>query len=131
MANRPVHFEIGCDDTQRAVKFYTQLFGWEIKKWDSDQFVYWTVTTGDANSYGLNGALHPRNKDFQGSTNSVVITMSVEDVDAMTKKVTELGGKVTMEPSDMPGVGRLAQCMDTEGNLFGLIKPNMTGMSNQ
>jgi uncharacterized protein len=131
MANRPIHFEIGCEDTQRAVKFYTQLFGWEIKKWESDQFEYWTIATGDANSYGLNGALHPRNADFKGNTNSVVLTMGVEDVDATAKRVTELGGKVLMEPSDMPGVGRLAQCLDTEGNLFGLIKPNMTAMPNQ
>ena len=31
---RIVHFEIYADDVDRASKFYTDLFGWEINKWD-------------------------------------------------------------------------------------------------
>lgn len=30
---RPVHFEIHADDTDRAIAFYTALFGWEFKRW--------------------------------------------------------------------------------------------------
>lgn len=32
--NRVVHFEISADDPTRAVNFYTNAFGWEIKKWE-------------------------------------------------------------------------------------------------
>jgi predicted enzyme related to lactoylglutathione lyase len=31
---RPVHFEIHAEDPERAANFYSQLFGWEITKWD-------------------------------------------------------------------------------------------------
>ena len=31
--SRIVHFEINADDPQRAVAFYQNVFGWEIKKW--------------------------------------------------------------------------------------------------
>lgn len=29
-----VHFEIPADDIDRARKFYSELFGWKIEKWD-------------------------------------------------------------------------------------------------
>ena len=29
---RPVHFEIHATDPQRAIRFYTQLFGWTFTK---------------------------------------------------------------------------------------------------
>ena len=29
-----VHFELPADDIERAKKFYTNLFGWKIEKWD-------------------------------------------------------------------------------------------------
>jgi uncharacterized protein len=128
MGNRPAHFEIPADDVPRAVKFYSGLFDWQIKKWESDQFEYWIVSTGDANSYGINGAIYKRPGkigELNGSTNSYVITMFADNIDELAKKVVELGGRVVSEPNDMPGVGRLAQCIDSEGNLFGLIKPDM------
>ena len=31
---RVVHFEIRADNPERAVKFYSEIFGWEIQKWD-------------------------------------------------------------------------------------------------
>lgn len=122
MANRPVHFEIPADDTQRAVKFYQELFGWDIKKWDSNEFEYWMIVTGETNTLGINGAIYPRPKG--AGSGGWIITMDVVDIDGLAKKVVELGGKVTTEPADMPGVGRLCQCLDTEGNAFGMIKPD-------
>ena len=44
---RIVHFEIYADDVGRASKFYTDLFGWEINKWDGPpQMDYRLVVTG-------------------------------------------------------------------------------------
>ncbi|HEV2494165.1 MAG TPA: VOC family protein [Terriglobia bacterium] len=31
---RVIHFEINADQPERAAKFYTAVFGWEIKKWE-------------------------------------------------------------------------------------------------
>ena len=31
---RPVHFEIPAENPQRAINFYTRVFGWTFKKWD-------------------------------------------------------------------------------------------------
>jgi hypothetical protein len=31
--NRIIHFEIHAGDPERAVKFYKDVFGWEIHEW--------------------------------------------------------------------------------------------------
>ncbi len=37
---RVVHFEINADDPERAAKFYQNVFGWKIKKWEGP-IDYW------------------------------------------------------------------------------------------
>jgi len=31
---RVIHFEIVADNPERAVKYYKEVFGWELTKWD-------------------------------------------------------------------------------------------------
>ena len=42
--SRVVHFEIHAENPERAVRFYTAVFGWTITKWDGP-FDYWLVST--------------------------------------------------------------------------------------
>lgn len=40
-----VHFEIPADDPERAARFYRELFGWDVGKWDGTAgggIEYWT-----------------------------------------------------------------------------------------
>jgi predicted enzyme related to lactoylglutathione lyase len=46
----------------------------------------------------------------------------VASLDASTKKVKSLGGSLISERMAVPGMGFLVNCMDTEGNLFGLYE---------
>ncbi len=61
--NRIVHFEIHAADPERAVKFYKDVFGWEITEWVipgveiKDENRYWLVTTGPETEPGINGGL--------------------------------------------------------------------------
>ena len=57
--NRPVHFEIQAQDPERAIKFYTEVFGWKIDKWPGLDWEYWVVMTADKDSKepGINGGL--------------------------------------------------------------------------
>ena len=41
--------------------------------------------------------------------------ITVDDVDAIVKKVKALGGKVLLEPQDIPDVGRMATIQDLQG----------------
>ena len=44
--NRVVHFEIYADDTERAKKFYADIFGWTYQDWSFNGAPYFGVLTG-------------------------------------------------------------------------------------
>jgi len=112
---RVVHFEIHADDLEQAVKFYQDVFGWEIVKWEGPQD-YWLITTGPDDEPGINGGLMKRMDPSASTWN----TVEVPSVDEFTAKIIESGGKVVMPKTTIPGVGYQAYCQDTEGNVFGL-----------
>jgi hypothetical protein len=113
---RVIHFEIPTDEPERAVQFYTKVFGWDIQKWNGPQ-EYWVVTTGPADKPGINGGLFRR----QGPVNCVN-TIDVPSVDDFAATITENGGQVVVPKMAIPGVGYLIYCQDTEGNIFGICE---------
>jgi predicted enzyme related to lactoylglutathione lyase len=52
---RVIHFGIPVDNGDRAIKFYSHVFGWNIQKWGPQD--YWLVETGEKNQPGKGGAL--------------------------------------------------------------------------
>jgi predicted enzyme related to lactoylglutathione lyase len=119
--NRVVHFELGASDAVRAVEFYKSVFGWQSQKWDGPQ-EYYLMMTGAASEPGINGGIL-RLQDGQPRT---VNSIAVESVDEFAKKVEAAGGKLVVPKVAIPGVGWLAYCHDTEGNIFGLHQPDPT-----
>jgi hypothetical protein len=63
---RVVHFELTADDPVRASEFYTNVFGWQIQKWDGPED-YWLVTTGGRETPGIDGGIM-RRADFGGAS---------------------------------------------------------------
>jgi hypothetical protein len=114
---RIVHFEINADDPERAVRFYQRVFGWKIDKW-AGPVDYWLVTTGEESQPGINGGIMKRMSP-QASTYN---TVDVPSVDKFTRKITEEGGKIVVPKMAVPGVGYMAYCADTEGNVFGIME---------
>ncbi|NHH98379.1 hypothetical protein DYY66_0095 [Candidatus Nitrosotalea sp. FS] len=49
-------------------------------------------------------------------------TIEVPSIDEYISKVQSSGGQVLMPKTLIPGVGHYATCMDTEGNIFGMIQ---------
>ena len=108
------HFEIPADDIKRAIKFYTDLFGWQISA--SEGFEdYWLIQVGEEGQ-DLGGGLMKREAPDQGPVSYV----QVESVAEYAAKVQELGGQVIVPRSPVPGMGWFAHCMDTESNIFAL-----------
>jgi uncharacterized protein len=114
---RPIHFEISADEPSRAVKFYQEVFGWKIEKWNGPM-EYWMVMTGDSKQPGIDGGIMRREQPFPPTTN----TMDVPSVDDFVAKVLKSGGKVVRPKMAVPTVGWMAYCQDTEGNIFGIIQ---------
>jgi predicted enzyme related to lactoylglutathione lyase len=114
--SRVIHFEIPADNPDRAVKFYSQIFGWKFDKWPGPQD-YWLITTGKEEP-GINGGMLRRPHPGAGTVN----TIGVVSLDETLQQVLAAGGKTVMPRTPIPNVGYLAYCQDTEGNTFGLMQ---------
>ena len=117
--NRVIHFEFAAQNPDRAAKFYKTVFGWESTKWDGPP-EYWLMKTGPDNKPGINGGIM-RQTDTMPKT---VNTIEVPSIEEFIDKITRNGGSVAMPKMAIPGVGYQAYCLDPEGNLFGIHKPD-------
>ena len=113
---RVVHFEFWAEDPERTVKFYEEVFGWEISKW-AGPVDYWLVTTGEDDEPGINGGIGQQKKG--GAT---YVTIDVPSVDEFIEKIVAAGGRVDVPKQPVPGVGYLAYCADPEGVVFGIME---------
>ncbi|MDD5082990.1 MAG: hypothetical protein PHU08_06410, partial [Dehalococcoidales bacterium] len=104
------------DNPERAVKFYSSIFGWDIPKWAGPQD-YWLITTGSDGEPGINGAITRRT-----GNNTTVNTISVPSVDQFITKIKRAGGKAVTPKMPVPGIGYIAYCQDTEGNTFCIMQ---------
>jgi predicted enzyme related to lactoylglutathione lyase len=121
---RPVHFEIHADDPQRAIEFYTAVFGWTVNQYADQQ--YWLVSTGPTDEPGIDGAILPRMGDRPAPGAPVVgmvNTMQVDDLDASLSKAFARGGVLTLDKMVIPGVGTVAYVLDSEANVIGMLQP--------
>ncbi|MCK9151029.1 VOC family protein [Methanobacterium alcaliphilum] len=116
---RVIHFEIPADDPERAVKFYQEVFGWEIEKWEGP-FDYWLITTGDESEAGINGAIMTKMMGDQMRN-----TIAVESFDDFATKILKSGGKSVIPKMTIPGIGIMGSFEDTEGNAFLIMEPHM------
>jgi uncharacterized protein YndB with AHSA1/START domain/predicted enzyme related to lactoylglutathione lyase len=116
--SKVIHFEIPADDPKRAIKFYEEVFGWEIEKWGQGE--YWLVSTGPEDEPGINGAIMP--KKFGDNVRD---TISIDSYEEFAEKIESQGGKMLTEKMAIPGMGFNGLFQDTEGNISGIIEITM------
>jgi predicted enzyme related to lactoylglutathione lyase len=126
MDHTVVHFEIPADDPERAAKFYRDLFGWDIQKFDGPTgggpMEYWMVQTVPTDEKGMparpgvNGGLMRRMMPGQAPVNYI----SVPSVDEFSRKAEKLGAKPLVPKRPVTGMGWFAQFTDPEGNAFAI-----------
>ena len=114
---RPVHFEIPAENPQRAIDFYSKVFGWKFSKWDGPMD-YWIINTGEEPEPGINGGLMQRRDPHQPCVN----TIGVANLDESIRAVVATSGEIAVPKMPVPGVGWLAYCKDTEGHIFGMMQ---------
>jgi predicted enzyme related to lactoylglutathione lyase len=110
MSKPVVHFEIGGRDLGKLVPFYQQLFGWDIANYGQAAMINsHTGVTGHMTALG------------HEPHNYVTVYVASDDLEGDLNKVKELGGKVVVPPTKIPG-STFAWFQDPEGNLLGLLK---------
>jgi len=104
----------------QAGKFYSQVFGWNLRRFGSDSSAYWILSNGDR---PLAGVARRENKEKKpGSLQARWVGyISVEDLQAATQQVLQEGGRLLLEPRKVPDRGYQAIAMDSEGTPIGLM----------
>ena len=111
-----VHFNIPVIDVNRAKNFYNELFGWKIERVLGPMEYYNITTYDDKGNTGVGGGMGESQEQDDQITNYI----DVASIDEYITKVQQLGGKIVMPKTPIPGFGYLAVCYDTENNKFGL-----------
>jgi hypothetical protein len=108
--------ELYTKDTKKAGSFYSQLFGWKLKESPG-------YTEFHLGNEGVGGMMA-----IEASMGDVpphwIVYFQVADIDASAAKARSLGGKLRMEPTDIPEVGRFAIPLDPQGAEFAIIRLN-------
>lgn len=111
MAGQMVHLEIPAGNTAKAKEFWGGLFGWQFQEYPGSPTEYHMTQFSDAQG----GAI----MEADGSKRGPRVYFDVDDINAGSAKVTELGGEAG-DARPVPSMGWFAVCKDVEGNEFGL-----------
>jgi predicted enzyme related to lactoylglutathione lyase len=117
MANSVVHFEIFATDVERTRKFYEQVFGWSFEAGGPPDFYH--ITTGPNSERGLTQGLIAKRRGpaSDGPINSFRCTIRVTAIHETSRAIEAAGGKMRSPVIDIPGVGKVAEFTDTDGNI--------------
>ena len=107
MSSSIAWFEGPAADTRRARDFYARVFGWTFEPFGDDDYHM---------AQNAGGAVHAAPIE-----SGLLAYFGVENIDAVLGRIRKSGGAVVDEQK-VPGVGRYAQCRDSEGNRFGVVE---------
>jgi uncharacterized protein len=114
------HIEIPADDTERARRFYGELFGWTFAP-DSPGFEGYHLFTTPAGEEGTAGAIGKRG---EMAPDKLRVYVNVDSIDETIGKVAGAGGSVVDAKAEVPGMGWYAVLADSEGNEIALWERN-------
>jgi predicted enzyme related to lactoylglutathione lyase len=120
-----IYFEIQADDTERAMRFYVDVFGWKFTNADGILVEYWRINTGDDGRGGLLKRPAPPPPPFSG-TNAYVCSFEVTNYDVTADVIQKCGGTIALPKFAVPGVCWQGYFLDTEGNTFGIFQPDQS-----
>jgi uncharacterized protein len=117
--------ELYTRDVPAAAAFFNTVFGWEAEETQFPGGAYTTVRpagSGPESSFG--GLVSMEDLPAEAGTEPHWLPyFGVEDCDASLAKVERLGGRVTLAPVELEGVGKIANIADPYGAVFAVIKP--------
>lgn len=122
MSNRVVHFEIPCDNPEKTMDFFGEVFGWKFQEFLPGE--YWSISTGDENLPGINGGIMKKQDPQQPVANSI----DVVNLDEAIAKIEKNGGTIVVPKMPIPTVGWLAYFKDPDGNIHGVYQNDPSAM---
>ncbi|MBS4219895.1 VOC family protein [Bacillus sp. FJAT-49711] len=114
MTGKVIGFELNSQEPEKAVDFYSNVFGWKVAEphWD-----YREVTTGN-DMKGIGGGIAKGPNDFP---HGIRIQIEVESIDEAISKAVEHGAMIVREKMEFDDF-YLAYIVDPTGLGIGLIE---------
>ena len=105
------HIEIPSPDIQKAIVFYTKVFGWKVEMMSGNTYAVYRIGETWV-SGGFDASTKPAGENVGPG-----IVINVGDIPAKLEDIKNAGGKVVMEKTEIPGGhGFYARFQDTNGN---------------
>lgn len=111
--------ELLTSDVAAAKAFYGKLFGWVTE--DMPEMNYTVINVAGK---GMGGIMATPS-EAKGMPPAWGAYVTVDDVDTTARLAVELGGKVVVEPMDIPKVGRFCVIQDPQGAVISAITYRM------
>ncbi len=108
--------ELMTSDVEGAKAFYGKLLGWEMEEFEMNM-PYTVVKAGDEGT----GGIMKIPAEAEGMPPQWGAYVTVTDVDDLSRRVEEIGGKLVVPLTDIPEVGRFCVIQDPQGATLGLI----------
>lgn len=116
----PGWFEVMTTDAPSAVTFYERLFGWTPNAQPAMPGVEYTVFELDGRPIAGAMTILPH-MNLGDTPPHWAVTFSVQSADDTARLAEKLGARVSFEPADIPGVGRVASLISPQGVLFSVL----------
>ena len=109
--------ELHAGNGESAFAFYAGLFGWtKAEAMDMGPMgIYQIFATGGAPIGGMMTKTPDTPAPFW------LYYFNVEAIDAAIARVTAAGGRIALDPHQVPGGSWIAQCIDPQGAMFAMV----------
>jgi uncharacterized protein len=111
--------ELMTTDPTKARGFYGGLFGWTAEEMAMGPSIYTVYKNADRPAAGM----MPITPEMGPVPPNWLPYFAVAATDAAVAKAIMAGGKVSVPPTTVPGVGRFAVLIDPQGAHFGILGP--------
>ncbi|HEV2747350.1 MAG TPA: VOC family protein [Allosphingosinicella sp.] len=120
-AGKFIWYELMSRDREAAEAFYRAVIGWTMADAGQPDMRYTILSAGGR---GMGGLMQLTQTMFDGGARpGWVGYIGVADTDAKAQEIAAAGGRILMQPGDIPDVGRFAMVADPGGAAFYLLTP--------
>ncbi|MEP6638241.1 MAG: VOC family protein [Chloroflexota bacterium] len=108
--NKPAWVDLATSDPAAARDFYTKIFGWDIEVNPDPQYGGYAIAkNGGQDAAGIGGVQSP------GQPSAWSAYIGTDDIDGLSRRVTEAGGRVIAPAFDVGDQGKMAVFQDPSG----------------
>lgn len=109
--------ELATRDVDKAKAFYGELLGWRFEPGNEPGYTFiYNNNRMNGGIVAMDGAM------WNGIPPHWMAYFTVSDIEASVKKVQELGGKISVDISDIPDAGRFSVIHDPQGAILTIME---------